>query len=130
VMTMDPERRAKRVAELINAFSPTALAFSAIVVATGAISAWLPVGTVAVLWQSNYGRVLMIKLVVVAMVGNSRCLQLAAGKAFTGYGRRVDSAPSFRQNRALDRSSRNCCNRRSRRDANSHASVGVYPAHS
>ncbi len=59
---------ASLVAELVNAFSPTALAFAAIVVITGVTSAWLRLQSVSALWRSTYGRVLLVKLVFVALV--------------------------------------------------------------
>ncbi|MDQ2890013.1 MAG: CopD family protein [Gemmatimonadota bacterium] len=56
------------VAELVNAFSPTALAFAAAVVATGIISAWLRLESVSALWRSTYGKVLLVKLALVVLV--------------------------------------------------------------
>lgn len=56
------------VARLINAFSPIALAFAAVVVGTGVVSAWLHMGGVSPLWQSGYGRTLLVKLGVLSVV--------------------------------------------------------------
>lgn len=60
--------RGRGVADLVNAFSPTALVFAGIVAATGVFSAWLHLGAVSALWQSEYGRALLLKLGVLAVV--------------------------------------------------------------
>ena len=57
--TGDPDAR---IAGLIRAFSPTALAFSALLGITGLFTAWGNLGGFAPLWQSEYGRTLLIKL--------------------------------------------------------------------
>ncbi|HEX9108349.1 MAG TPA: copper resistance protein CopC, partial [Longimicrobiales bacterium] len=54
-------------AELVNAFSPTALSFAGLTVASGVFSAWLHVGSIAALGSSSYGRMLLVKLAVVAL---------------------------------------------------------------
>jgi copper transport protein len=56
------------IARLANAFSPTALVFAAIVVVSGGIAAWLRVGSLARLFDSTYGTVLLIKLGLVVLV--------------------------------------------------------------
>ncbi|HSH46764.1 MAG TPA: CopD family protein, partial [Longimicrobiales bacterium] len=56
------------VAALVNAFSPIALVFAGLVVLTGALSAWLHLGTPSALWTSGYGRVLLAKLGAVGLV--------------------------------------------------------------
>jgi copper transport protein len=55
-------------AALINAFSPTALTFAGVVVATGVVSAWLHVGALSALWTTSYGRTLLLKLGIVSLV--------------------------------------------------------------
>ncbi len=60
--------RGRAVAALVNAFSPTALVFAGITAATGALAAWLHLGTVPALWQSDYGRMLLLKLGVLSVV--------------------------------------------------------------
>lgn len=60
--------RGETVAALINAFSPTALFFAGTVVATGVFAAWLQLGTVPALWQSAYGRTLLLKLAFLSVV--------------------------------------------------------------
>jgi putative copper export protein len=60
--------RGQAVAALVNAFSPTALGFAALVVATGVLAAWLHLGSLAALWASGYGRTLLLKLAAVAVL--------------------------------------------------------------
>jgi putative copper export protein/methionine-rich copper-binding protein CopC len=67
-LALEPGRRATAVAALINAFSPTALAFAGLVVATGLFSAWLHLGSVSALWESGYGRTLLLKIAVLTVV--------------------------------------------------------------
>jgi len=62
------ESRGAAVAALINAFSPTALFFAGMVVVTGTVSAWLQLGSMPALWQSAYGRILLLKLAVLVLV--------------------------------------------------------------
>jgi len=62
------EPRGEAVAALINAFSPTALFFAGMVVVTGTVSAWLQLGSIPALWQSTYGRMLLLKLAVLILV--------------------------------------------------------------
>ena len=62
------EGRGRRVAALVNAFSPAALAFAGMLVVTGGVSAWLRLGTLAALWTSPYGVMLIRKLVMVGLV--------------------------------------------------------------
>jgi copper transport protein len=62
------ERRGALAADMVNRFSPMALSMGAVVVAFGALTAWLHLPTVASLWGTPYGRTLIIKLVFVATV--------------------------------------------------------------
>jgi putative copper export protein/methionine-rich copper-binding protein CopC len=62
------ERRGSAVAELVHAFSPAALFFAALVTITGIIAATLHLGTVGDLWQSEYGRVLLLKVAVLSLL--------------------------------------------------------------
>jgi putative copper export protein len=54
------------VAELVNAFSPAALLFAGVAATTGVFAAWLHLGTLAAVWQSTYGRTLLLKVVVLS----------------------------------------------------------------
>ena len=67
-MALGADRRGAVVARLVNAFSPTALLFAAILVLTGIFAAWLHLGFSSALWTSAYGRTLLWKLAVLAVV--------------------------------------------------------------
>lgn len=56
------------IARVVAAFSPVALTFSAVLGATGIIASWRNIGTVNALWSSDYGLLLVRKLVIVAVV--------------------------------------------------------------
>ena len=55
-------------ARMTRGFSPMALTGAAMVVTTGLFASWLHLGTVTALWQSRYGRVLLVKLCAVAFM--------------------------------------------------------------
>jgi putative copper export protein len=59
------------VAELVNAFSPTALTFAALALLTGLVSAWLNLGSLSALWTSRYGQVLLVKLAALSVVAGT-----------------------------------------------------------
>jgi copper transport protein len=61
--------RDRGVAAIVNAFSPAALAFAALVTITGVVSAWLRLGALPFLWSSSYGQVLLVKVALLAGVG-------------------------------------------------------------
>lgn len=63
--------RGSAVADLVNAYSPTALTFAGITAATGVFAAWLHVGTVSALWQSRYGQVLLLKIAILSIVAGT-----------------------------------------------------------
>lgn len=65
---LEPDQRDAAVAALVNAFSPTALVFAALTVVTGAFAAWLHVGAITNLWETEYGRTLLLKLGVLSVV--------------------------------------------------------------
>nr|MBA3560798.1 CopD family protein [Gemmatimonadaceae bacterium] len=67
-MQLSEEERGGGVAEVINAFSRTALFFAGISVATGVFAAWLHIGTVSGLWQTGYGKTLLLKLGILSLV--------------------------------------------------------------
>lgn len=62
------EVRGKYVAKLVEAFSPLALVFAGLVVLTGALAAWLEIGSIAALTGSRYGQVLLLKLGILGIV--------------------------------------------------------------
>ena len=57
----------RAMSALVNAFSATALASAAVVVLSGLVAAWHNIGSIAALASSTYGRVLLIKLAVLAV---------------------------------------------------------------
>lgn len=67
-MRLDPEARGPAVAALVNGFSPTALAFAGALTLTGGFAAWLHMGSIPALWESGYGRTLLLKLGVLSIV--------------------------------------------------------------
>lgn len=69
--SMPETRRAQAVADLVNAFSPTALLFAGIVAATGVFAAWLHIGSFGALWTSSYGKLLLLKLAILALVAGT-----------------------------------------------------------
>ena len=62
------DRRGALAAGMVNRFSPVALSMGGIVVTFGLITAWRHLPTLSSLWQSPYGQMLIVKLVVVAAV--------------------------------------------------------------
>lgn len=67
-LQLESDKRSGAVADLINAFSPTALVFAATLVVTGVFAAWLHLGGVSALWQTSYGQTLLLKLALVGLV--------------------------------------------------------------
>jgi putative copper export protein/methionine-rich copper-binding protein CopC len=61
-------RRGEGVAALVRSFSPTALGFAGVLVLTGVFATWLHGGSVSALLASDYGRLLLLKLGVFALV--------------------------------------------------------------
>ena len=67
-LRLGENRRGPAVAALVNAFSPTALAFASLVGLTGLFAGWLHLGSVSALWESGYGRTLLLKLALLSIV--------------------------------------------------------------
>jgi putative copper export protein/methionine-rich copper-binding protein CopC len=67
-LRLTESERGPMVAELINAFSPVALASAGLATATGVFAAWLHVGTIPNLWGTRYGITLLVKLTVLGVV--------------------------------------------------------------
>jgi putative copper export protein/methionine-rich copper-binding protein CopC len=63
--------RGPAIADLVNAFSPTALIFAGLAGATGLFAAWTHLGSVSALWQTDYGRTLLVKLAVLSVVAGT-----------------------------------------------------------
>lgn len=66
---LDRDDRWTVVRDIVNAFSPAALAFGGIAVLTGAFMAWTHVGSISALTGTDYGRVLLLKLGLLATTG-------------------------------------------------------------
>jgi putative copper export protein/methionine-rich copper-binding protein CopC len=66
---LDREDRWTVVRDIVHAFSPAALAFGGIAVVTGAFMAWTHVGSISALTGTDYGRVLLLKLGLLATTG-------------------------------------------------------------
>jgi len=71
VQQLESGDRSMAVAELVNAFSPTALLCAGLVLATGTLVAWIHLGSIADLWNTSYGRLLLIKLGVLGGVAGA-----------------------------------------------------------
>jgi putative copper export protein len=60
--------RDRAVANIVHAFTPVALTAATIVAITGATTAWLHLKHLSALWESEYGKALMVKLLFVLAV--------------------------------------------------------------
>jgi len=85
-LRLEESERGSGVADLVSAFSPTALAFAGLTATTGAFAAWLHLGAVSALWQTSYGRTLLLKLAILSIVAatgayNWRRIKPALGDA-------------------------------------------------
>ncbi len=67
-LRLEGDQKGNAIARLVNAFSPTALVFAGATAATGVVAAWLHIGSVQALFETDYGRTLIIKLGVLAIV--------------------------------------------------------------
>ena len=70
-LELDESERGRAVADLVNAFSPTALVFAGLTAGTGVFAAWLHLGTVPALWQTRYGQLLLLKLAILSVVAGT-----------------------------------------------------------
>lgn len=64
----DGVSRARVAANLINAFTPVALTAASVLVLSGVTTAWLHLKHLSNLWETDYGRALIVKLCLVAAV--------------------------------------------------------------
>jgi putative copper export protein len=60
--------RDEMLGALVPAFSPVALTAATLLVVSGAYASWMHLPDVASLWATSYGRVLLVKLAIVAAV--------------------------------------------------------------
>ena len=66
-MTLEPMDRWATVGTLVNAFSPVALVSAGVVVVSGVFASWVHLEHLSALWQTTYGKVLLVKLLFVAI---------------------------------------------------------------
>lgn len=64
-LTLEPPDSWNSISSLVNAFSPVALVSAAFVVASGVFASWVHLEHLSALWQTNYGRTLLVKLALV-----------------------------------------------------------------
>lgn len=67
-MRLEKDDRGAAVADLVNAFSPTALVFAGLTVTAGVFAAWIHLGEIAALWESQYGKTLLVKVAILGIV--------------------------------------------------------------
>lgn len=65
---VSPSERDPAIASMVNRFTTIALWSTGVLVLTGLTTAWLHLGSVPALWTSIYGKTLMVKLCLVAVV--------------------------------------------------------------
>ena len=66
-LTLELPERWASIASLVNAFSPVALASAGVVVASGVFASWVHLEHLSALWQTTYGKILLVKLLFVAI---------------------------------------------------------------
>jgi copper transport protein len=97
-LKIEERHRGPAIAEVVNTFSVTALIFAGLVVVTGVVGAWIHLGSVPALWQTDYGRVLLIKLAVlslVLMVGSYNFLRIRPRLGDAAAVRRLRRSSTF-----------------------------------
>jgi copper transport protein len=67
-LRLEEEARGAAVAGLVHAFSALALSCAALVIVTGGLGAWMHLGALPALWQTGYGRALLVKFGVLSLV--------------------------------------------------------------
>lgn len=93
------ERRGPMVAEVVNAFSPTALMFAGLIAATGVFAAWLHLGSVVALWTSNYGKTLLVKLAILSIVAGTGAYNWLRVKPHLGH---LDGATKMKRSATVE----------------------------
>ena len=66
-LTLELHERWESIASLVNAFSPVALVSAGVVVASGVFASWVHLEHLNALWQTTYGKVLLVKLLFVGI---------------------------------------------------------------
>jgi len=67
-LSLDRDQRSGAIADIVNVFSPAALVFAGVVVATGIFAGWLHIGSIRGLFETTYGRTLIVKLGILSLV--------------------------------------------------------------
>jgi copper transport protein len=67
-MRLDMEDRGPAVADLVSIYSPTALVFAGVTAVAGIFAGWIHLGTIPALWQTDYGKTLLVKLALLGIV--------------------------------------------------------------
>jgi putative copper export protein len=63
---LDRDDRWTVVADIVHTFSPAALVFASVAALAGVFIAWTHLPTLSALWTSEYGRILLLKLGLIA----------------------------------------------------------------
>ena len=66
-LTLEPPQAWSSVASLVNAFSPLALGSAGVVIASGVFASWVHLQHLSALWQTTYGKTLLVKLLFVGI---------------------------------------------------------------
>jgi copper transport protein len=66
-LTLEPLERWASIASLVNAFSPVALVSAGVVVVSGLFASWVHLEHFSSLWQTTYGKTLLVKLLLVTI---------------------------------------------------------------
>jgi len=66
-LTLELPERWTSIASLVNAFSPLALVSAGVVVASGVFASWIHLEHLSALWQTTYGKTLLVKLLLVVI---------------------------------------------------------------
>lgn len=91
--------RGPMVAEVVNAFSPTALVFAGLISGTGVFAAWLHLGSVEALWTTTYGKTLLVKLAILSVVALTGAYNWLRVKPHLG---RVEGAARIRRSATIE----------------------------
>ena len=98
-MKLEVNDRGVAIADLVNAFSPTALAFAGITMSAGVFAAWLHLGTIPALWQTQYGKTLLLKLAILGIVTGTGAYNFLYVKPRLG---RIEGAKRIRRSATLE----------------------------
>lgn len=98
-LQLEKDQRGPAVADLFNSFSPTALLFAGVTATTGVFAAWLHLGSVPDLWQTDYGRTLLIKLAILSVVAGTGAYNWLRVKPALG---RLEGAARIRRSATIE----------------------------